>query len=186
MFATIAATILLAPQSKYLTCAVNNNDSAGELYSEYNGMRVSFCCEGCVPQFGKEPEKFLKQSTENKVTVAESYFDPTTGKKIKFEKAKGFSDYRAVRYYFATEDGKKTFDKDPKKYATTPKKDALWCPVMKEEVESYSKADSYVDFEGVRYYMCCGGCYEPMKKDPAKYANPAKAGTPKVITPKAN
>ena len=184
MITTLVAAMLMAPQdsSKYLTCAVNNNDSAsGDLFVEYAGKRVSFCCEHCVEGFAKTPDKFLETSAKNKKTVAESYFDPTTGKKIKFDKARGQSDYMGVRYYFASADAKTKFDADPKKFTKAPKKEALYCPVMKADVASYSKADSYVDYDGIRYYMCCAGCYEPMSKEPAKFAAPSKAHAPKVI-----
>lgn len=185
MLATLAAAILFAPQSPYLICAVNNNDTADDtLFVEYAGKTVFFCCEGCVPKFGEKPEEYLKKSAEGKHTVAKFIFDPTTGKKIAEKKARGSSDYMGVRYFFASADNKAKFDKDPKKFATAPKKEALYCPVMQETVASYGKADSYVDYDGVRYYMCCAGCYEPMMKDPKKYAAPDKAHAPKVIATK--
>ena len=41
------------------------------------------------------------------------------------------------------------------------------CPVMKGSPVS---ADSkYVDAEGYRIYVCCGGCVNAIKADPAKY-----------------
>ncbi len=184
MLATLAAVLLFAPQSQYLTCAVNNNDTADDkLFVEYAGKNVFFCCDGCVPQFGKTPEKFMKTAADAKLTVAKFMFDPTTGKKISEKKARGSSDYMGVRYFFANADAKAKFDKNPKSFAEAPKKEALYCPVMQEPVASYSKADSYVDYDGVRYFMCCAGCYEPMTKDPKKYADPSKAHEPKVIAP---
>lgn len=30
-----------------------------EAFTDYNGRRVYFCCEGCIAPFGKEPQKFL-------------------------------------------------------------------------------------------------------------------------------
>jgi hypothetical protein len=41
------------------------------------------------------------------------------------------------------------------------------CPVMKgAPVNSESQ---YVDAEGYRIYVCCGGCVGAVKADPAKY-----------------
>lgn len=185
MFTTLAALAVLGQaQVPPMTCAVNNNDHAREdLFLEYAGHKVNFCCEHCVEGFEKTPAKFIETSAKNKVTVAEFYFDPVTHKKVNFKRARGTSDYMGVRYYFATADNKAAFDKDPKKFATAPKKESLHCPVMDQPVASYSKADSYVDFEGVRYFMCCAACLDPMQKEPAKYAKTAKVTEPKVIEP---
>lgn len=44
------------------------------------------------------------------------------------------------------------------------------CAVMGSKIDSPDKAVGYQDYEGKRYYFCCGGCPESFKKDPAKYA----------------
>ncbi len=31
-----------------------------DIYTDYEGKRVYFCCSGCVEDFGKDPEKYLK------------------------------------------------------------------------------------------------------------------------------
>jgi YHS domain-containing protein len=31
-----------------------------EVFTYYNGRRVYFCCEGCIPKFEKEPQKYLE------------------------------------------------------------------------------------------------------------------------------
>ena len=42
------------------------------------------------------------------------------------------------------------------------------CPVMNSQFTV--KEDSlYVELEGKKYYVCCAGCEEPLKKDPDKY-----------------
>ena len=47
------------------------------------------------------------------------------------------------------------------------------CPVMKgAPVDSNSK---YVDAEGYRIYVCCGGCVKAIQADPAKYVAQMKA-----------
>lgn len=40
------------------------------------------------------------------------------------------------------------------------------CPVMKDNPVNHSL---YVDAEGYRIYVCCGGCIDAVKADPAKY-----------------
>ena len=39
------------------------------------------------------------------------------------------------------------------------------CPVMNGPVNK----SLYVDYEGKRVYVCCGGCIATVKEDPAKY-----------------
>ena len=47
------------------------------------------------------------------------------------------------------------------------------CPVMKgSPVDSSSR---YVDAEGYRIYVCCGGCVKAVQTDPAKYIAQMKA-----------
>lgn len=46
----------------------------------------------------------------------------------------------------------------------------LLCPVMNTTVKSEADAVGFEDFEGTRYYFCCGACPDKFKADPAKYA----------------
>ena len=58
------------------------------------------------------------------------------------------------------------------------------CPVMKgSPVDSSSR---YVDAEGYRIYVCCGGCVKAVRADPAKYIAQMKAeGIELAKTPEA-
>jgi YHS domain-containing protein len=47
------------------------------------------------------------------------------------------------------------------------------CAVMTEHKVNLKSATAnkmYADYEGKRYYFCCGGCPEAFKKNPAKFA----------------
>lgn len=46
------------------TCPVMGNAITKELYADYRGQRVYFCCQGCVEPFNKEPEKYIKKLKE--------------------------------------------------------------------------------------------------------------------------
>ena len=58
------------------------------------------------------------------------------------------------------------------------------CPVMGGAVDK----SQFVDYDGKRIYVCCGGCIAKIKKDPAKYVKQLedqgitldKAATPKA------
>ena len=187
MITTILALSIIAPtvQSKYRTCTVNGEHSANDEIAtrDYNGVRWSFCCDDCLPQFDKEPAKYAELRSEDKTAAGVFLFDPISGNRLKSNDAKGgYTDYKGVRYMFASKENKKKFDANMSKFGTLPKQDALYCPVAKEEVESYAAASGYHDFEGVRYYFCCAGCEAPFKKNPKEYISNAKGhtGAPKI------
>jgi len=51
--------------------------------------------------------------------------------------------------------------------------DMTTCPVMVGNPVSKTTAEAaglYRDYEGERYYFCCGGCGPAFDSDPAKYA----------------
>lgn len=182
MFLT-AIAMLVVGQAAPLSCPVMGSpiEGKGAETLQYNGVQYATCCAGCGAQFQADPAKYLKAAKDK--TIGVFLFDPTTGLRIQPEKASGFTDYAGIRYYFASDSGKATFASNPKKYTVQPKKEALFCPVSKEAVKSYDKASGYGDYNGVRYYFCCGGCDKPFAQDPAKYApNAAQAiQTPKVL-----
>ena len=43
------------------TCPVMGGAINKELYTEYKGKKVYFCCPGCKEKFEKEPEKYLSK-----------------------------------------------------------------------------------------------------------------------------
>lgn len=136
---------------------------------EYNGVRYQFCCGGCDANFAKSPEAFLKTQKKAGNVVGVFLFDPVSRMRVETGKAKATTDYESIRYPFESEANKKTFLASATKYAAVPAKEALYCPVGKEAVPTYSKASDYVDHDGVRWYMCCAGCGGPFEKDPKKY-----------------
>lgn len=42
------------------TCPVMGGKIDPDIYVEYKGRRVYFCCAGCVEQFNKDPEKYIR------------------------------------------------------------------------------------------------------------------------------
>ena len=97
-------------------------------------------------------------------------FDPVSHQKINSKKAAGSADFEGTRYYFSSEENLVAFNADSKKFAKVPAKESMTCAVMGSKVASYSKAVSYVDYDNVRYYMCCAACTMRMEKDASKYA----------------
>ncbi len=152
-------------------------------HSDYNGVRFTYCCGGCKEGFEKDPGSAVQKAVKGKKTFGVFMFDPVTRMPLMVENAKGgFSDFQGIRFYFTNPDGKKAFDANPKKYGTLPKKEAMYCPLLKEKVASYEVSGGYQDFEGVRYYFCCPECAPEFDKDPKTLSgNVSKyVGTPKV------
>jgi YHS domain-containing protein len=42
-------------------CPVMGGKINKDIFVEYNGKKVYFCCPGCEPEFEKNPEKYLDQ-----------------------------------------------------------------------------------------------------------------------------
>jgi YHS domain-containing protein len=45
-------------------CPVMAGNINKDLYIDYQGQRVYFCCSGCVDLFKKDPEKYLQKMKE--------------------------------------------------------------------------------------------------------------------------
>jgi len=189
MIATLLAASVLTLQGAPLSCAVTGEVITSAKGSfDYNGVRYPMCCGGCSNAFKKDAAKLLTNEKLKGKTLGVSLYDVTTGTKIEPKAAKGSSDHEGVRYYFATVDGKAAFDKDPKKYGTAPKKEALYCAVMGHAIPNYAAAGAYVDQGDTRYYVCCPACLEKMKADTASLAakiavhvkEPAASPSPKA------
>ena len=41
------------------TCPIMGNPINKELYTEYKGQKIYFCCAGCKPKFEADPEKYI-------------------------------------------------------------------------------------------------------------------------------
>lgn len=142
------------------------------------GVRYLMCCAGCDATFAKDTAKYTK--AKEGMTIGMSLFDPVNGTRIDMKKAKGPMDYKGTRYYFASDENLAAFKAESAKFAKNPEKEVMYCPVMKHDIENYDTAGSYVDYENVRYYLCCSDCQAQMKKDPAGFA---KGVTDKVAKP---
>ena len=91
------------------TCPIMGNPINKELFVEYKGKKVYFCCAGCIDKFKEDPEKyitFLKQ----RVTC------PVSGEEIAVGDAAGIHEHDGKTYYFCCLNCKEAFLKDPAKY----------------------------------------------------------------------
>jgi len=54
------------------TCPVLGGNISKDIYADYQGQRVYFCCQGCDDEFKKDPEKYLQKLKEQGVTPEKS------------------------------------------------------------------------------------------------------------------
>lgn len=52
-----AATAMSKPQT---LCPVMRGPINKQIYADYGGKRIYFCCGGCLPAFKENPEKYMK------------------------------------------------------------------------------------------------------------------------------
>jgi YHS domain-containing protein len=175
MIVTLLATLVIT-QAKPLACPIMGGPGNTKgAYSDYNGVRVYYCCAGCDTKFEADPKKVSVDAAKKGMVWGASLFDPVSGNRLQPDKAiKETAEFNGVRFYFESAEDKAKFDADPKKYGTLPEKESLFCPVEKEAIANYGKAFRYVDYSGVRYYFCCGGCPEKFAANPTAFVDNAK------------
>jgi YHS domain-containing protein len=54
------------------TCPVMGGLINKNIYADYQGNRVYFCCPPCLKEFKKNPEKYVKKMQEQGITFAKS------------------------------------------------------------------------------------------------------------------
>lgn len=57
-----------APGKAQTVCPVMGGNIDKNLFIDYQGQRVYFCCPACLAVFQKDPEKFLQKMKEQGVT----------------------------------------------------------------------------------------------------------------------
>jgi YHS domain-containing protein len=66
--AFVAGSLWAADPKPQTKCPVLGGDVNKQVYADYKGKRIYFCCSGCDTEFKKDPEKFMKKMQEEGVT----------------------------------------------------------------------------------------------------------------------
>jgi YHS domain-containing protein len=53
-------------------CPVLAGNIDKSVFTDYQGKRIYFCCSGCIDDFKKEPDKYMKQMEEQGITLEKS------------------------------------------------------------------------------------------------------------------
>ena len=51
------------------TCPVMGGTINKQYYSDYQGKRVYFCCPACIPEFKKDPSKYVKKLEDQGIVL---------------------------------------------------------------------------------------------------------------------
>jgi len=103
--------------SLQVTCPIVGGKINKELYADYKGKRVYFCCAGCIEKFKNAPEKYIKKLEDMGITIERTPQRqtrcPVMGGEINKEV---FYDYKGKRIYFCCPGCIKKFKENPEKY----------------------------------------------------------------------
>jgi YHS domain-containing protein len=61
----------IANAASQTKCPVMGGKIDDKAYTDYNGKRIYFCCPGCISEFKKDPEKYVKKMEAEGQTPAE-------------------------------------------------------------------------------------------------------------------
>jgi YHS domain-containing protein len=73
--ALIMAGPVLAQGKAQTTCPVLGGNVDKNIYVDYKGQRIYFCCKGCDEEFKKNPDKYLEKMKSQGVTPEKSPAD---------------------------------------------------------------------------------------------------------------
>jgi YHS domain-containing protein len=62
----------IAQAESQSNCPVMNGKIDSKYFADYQGKRIYFCCSGCIEEFKKDPEKYLKKMEAEGVTPAKT------------------------------------------------------------------------------------------------------------------
>ena len=115
IFLFFGAGIALGEELKPQTqCPVMGGSIDKDVYLDYQGQRIYFCCESCKGEFRKDPEKYMKKISDDKILLESVQKKcPVMGGDID---KNIYTDYKGRRVYFCCESCKKSFIEDPEKY----------------------------------------------------------------------
>ena len=69
---------LAADPKPQTLCPVLGGNVNKQVYADYNGKRIYFCCSGCDAEFKKDPEKYLKKLEAEGITLEKCPVQPKT------------------------------------------------------------------------------------------------------------
>jgi YHS domain-containing protein len=129
-------------------CPIQGEDIDPAVTTTYKGKTVAFCCESCIADFKKDPDKYMKKiAADNKKQADEAKKKGDKGKDKADDKTAGKSDAQAA--------GNEA--KPVNKFCLVHPDDAVDPTVTTE-------------YEGKVIGFCCEDCQKKFDLDPKAYA----------------
>jgi YHS domain-containing protein len=133
----------LKPQ---IDCPVMGGKINKNIYADFEGRKVYFCCKGCIPEFNKDPAKYMKKLEEIGQT-------PETLSALKLQTTcpvmagqpidkSLYVDYKGKRIYVCCEDCFAKLKKNPEKYLKKLEKTGQEAETIKNGPEQTEKKSS--------------------------------------------
>ena len=72
VFAFFAGSVSYAKETNQVKCPVMGGAVDKNVYTDYQGKRIYFCCPFCIKEFEKSPEKYMKQFEKEGVVLEET------------------------------------------------------------------------------------------------------------------
>ena len=118
MKGTDSSTVKLRDEGTQKTCPVTGDPIDKNIFVDYQGKRIYFCCNSCPPIFNKDPQKYLKKLSDNGekpalLALVPQKTCPVMGGAID---KNIYVDYKGQRIYFCCNGCPAQFKKDPEKY----------------------------------------------------------------------
>jgi len=142
------------------TCPVMGNPINKDIFVEYKGQKVYFCCPACVDQFNADPEKYLDKLPQFKDAQEAGQ---GAGEKAATDVAKGAE--AAVKG--AAEAAGKAVEGAASAAGSllAGATEQTTCPIMGNPINK----DVFVEYKGQKVYFCCEDCKAKFNADPEKY-----------------
>ena len=61
-----------AEEPNQVKCPVLSSPVNKNVYTDYQGKRIYFCCPPCIQEFKKNPDKYMKQFEEEAVVLEDA------------------------------------------------------------------------------------------------------------------
>ena len=165
------------PQRLQVRCPVMGGKVNLEVFTEYKGRRVYYCCPGCDEKFKADPAKYLAKLRD---LSTDQVHCPITGDAIDSRQS---VEHGGKTVYFCCEDCVASFKAHPERSAgalqpeagllargPTAKQDLLLCPVCVPEGGIHKRSDvQMITHDGLGYAMCNSSCTKTFKASPDKY-----------------
>jgi len=107
-------------------CPVTGEKISKDVFTDYEGKRVYFCCQACVEKFKADPAGYIKKLEDQGVTLEKTPHPQTLCPVMGGEIDKGvFVDYKGKRIYFCCAQCVEKFKADPETYLKKMEKEGI-------------------------------------------------------------